>query len=120
MKLQEGKITLRDLSLWFGYNSSDGFSKASKSTKEKKLDILKAFADYHFEGKALIIDKVKIDTYSKAYETVEREFPKEWGKVVDPKTREVYNELYKNKIDTCARVGSTIYYKNPEVRQQVS
>lgn len=116
MELKEGKMTLRELSQWFGL-SPDSISKSKPNVKEKKFKLLKTFADYHFEGKKIVIDKVKIPEYNKAYEIIEREAPKTWGKLKDE-----YNQLLpvgRKKIDTCARVGLDIYYHNPELKAQI-
>mgnify|MGYP006923238310 CR=1 FL=1 len=75
-----------------------------KKAKAKKLQILSAFADYHMEGRTLVIDKVHEAVYSKAYDKVEQEFDGTW---------------HKNGIDTCARVGTTIYYKNKTMQAQI-
>ena len=117
-ELKEGPITWRALSEWFGLNPNT-LSKHPE-TKEKKLKILSSFAEYHFEGKKLYIDKVLIKEYSKAYEIVEREFPKEWGNVINEDTRQLNIWQKQDKIDTCARVSSVIYDKNPEVNSQIT
>lgn len=118
MELHLGKMTMRELSLWFGYSSPDGFSKASKKAKAKKLELLKSFADYHMEKRTVYIDKIHIAKFSKAYETIEREFPKEWGHIKD-KDGLIIKPLKEKKIDTCARVGVTIWSNNPDVKAQI-
>ena len=117
-KLKEGKMTLRELSAWFGM-ASDGFSRASESSKAKKLKALEQFADYHFEGKTLYIDKVKIEEYSKAYAVIEKEFPKHWG-IHKDSDNHVNPILKKERIDTCARVGVAIWEKHSEVNSQIT
>lgn len=112
MKLQIGTMSLRELSEWFGLKP-DTFAKSSSATKKKKLEILKSFADYHFEGKKIYIDKVYIEEYSKAYQIIEKQFDKEWG-------NSGIEALDKEKIDTCKRVSSVIYEKNPQIKKQVS
>ena len=57
MELKVGKMTFKELSIWFGLKP-DTLIKSRKSTKEKKLEILKNYAEYHFEGRSLIIDKI--------------------------------------------------------------
>ena len=75
LELQEGKLTLRELSLWFGLAPTT-ISNGSTKSKEKKFNILKGYAVYHFEGRNIIIDKVTRPVYSKARAIVEKEFPK--------------------------------------------
>lgn len=117
-ELQEGKLTLRELSLWFGLAPTT-ISNSSTQAKEKKLKTLKSFADYHFEGRSIIIDKVHCAVYSKARAIVEKEFPKKWGIILD-ENNVAYPVLKKERIDTCARVGKDIYYTCPEVQAQIS
>ena len=81
MDLKEGRMTLRELSLWFGYKNPDGLAKALQKTKDEKFRLLKTYADYHFVGKSVYIDKVKIPVYSKLYEKIEDLFSKEWGSI---------------------------------------
>lgn len=121
LTLKEGPMTLKDLSIWFGL-APTAISNSKPKTKEKKFKILETFADYHFEGRKLIIDKVKIPVYKKAYLIIEEEFPKHWGKVpLRENDAHIINDtLKKQRIDTCSRVGKTIYYHNPEVKQQIS
>ena len=59
LELQEGKLTLRELSLWFGLAPTT-ISNGSTKSKEKKFNILKGYAVYHFEGRNIIIDKVTL------------------------------------------------------------
>lgn len=106
MELKEGKMTFRELSQWFGL-SPDTLSKHPK-LKEKRLQTLKAFADYHFEKRSIFIDKVYIPTYSTAYEEVHRTYPKYW-------TRLSNGEL----IDTCKDVGQKIHENEPTVNKQI-
>lgn len=116
-ELQEGPIMLKDLSVWFGLRP-ETLAKSRPQAKEKKMKILSAFADWHYEGKKIIIDRVKIPVYSKAYEIVEKEAPKEWGKVKDKNYK--ITPAGQKKIDTSARVGKTIYAKVPEINSQIS
>lgn len=118
MLLEEGPMSWKDLSIWFGLNPST-LSKHPKS-KEKKLKILEGFADYHLEGKKLIIDKVKIPEYSKAYEFIDTHYMDEWGKIVDKVNYQIDTICYNQKIDTCARVGDAMYYKHSEIKSQIS
>ena len=115
MELKEGKMAIKDLSVWFGLKP-ETISKGQKSAREKKFEILKSYADYHFEGRSLIIDKVYYPTYTKAFEIIEEEVPKRWG-IIKTKDNKLVNEKFtKLRIDTCSRVGSEIYYNVPEVK----
>lgn len=117
MKLVEGRISMKDLALWFG-KSEKYFFNAKPEKKESLFKQLKLYADYHWEGKKLIIDEVYYDTYTKAFDIIEKEFPKRWGKVVDGNNQ--LNEiLHKERIDTCARVGSDIWNRNERVKTQI-
>lgn len=120
LELHLGHMTMRELSLWFGYSTPDGLTRASKKAKEKKMEILKAYADYHLENKKIIIDEIKFPIFSKAFKIIEEQFPKEFGYIVDDKTGEINKILRNQKIDTCARVGSSIWHKKEEVKKQVS
>lgn len=117
--LQEGKITFRQLSAWFGMKTPDGFARTKGKNREKKLKTLAAFADYHFEGKTLYIDKVLCPYYNKAYDIIEEELPKRWGLVKNEKN-EVNVNFKKKRIDTCSRVGTEIYLQVPGVKSQIS
>ena len=66
MELKVGKVTMKDLSLWFGRNEKY-MSNSSKTAKEKAFKKLENYADYHWEGKSLIIDKVKHPVFTKAF-----------------------------------------------------
>lgn len=118
MSLKVGKMTMRELSEWFGYQTPDGFARANSKTKEKKLKILAKCARYHWEGKSLYIDEVYIPEFHKAYDKIEQEFPKEWGHIVDNNNQ--LNKVTKEqRIDTCARVGASIWAKNKDIQVQV-
>lgn len=111
-------MKIKDLSVWFGLKP-ETLAKAKPKAREKKFQILKGFADYHFEGKKLIIDKVKIPEYSKAYDFIDTHYMDEWGKIIDKVNCQIDTICYNQKIDTCARVGDTLYYKYPEVGTQI-
>lgn len=116
-ELKLGKMTIRELSTWFGLQP-DTLTNNPKS-KARKLEILKSYAQYHFEGKNLYIDKILFPTYSKAFKIIEKEFDNTWGKIIEPDTQQVNPVLKKMRIDSCARVGQTIWYKNKEVQSQI-
>ena len=101
MELKEGKITLAQLAEWFGIQPS---TIREKKAKEKKLKLLQTFADYHFEGRSIYIDKVHIPVYSKAYTIIEEQLPKYW---------------HDNNLDTCSRVGIAIHSQCKEVNSQI-
>ena len=101
-KLVEGsRITLKDLAEWFDIKY-DTIRHAKSKTR--KLELLKAYADYHFEGKFIVIDKVYIEEYSKAYDFIKEKLPEVW---------------HKNGLDTCARVGVVIHDRYKEVSTQI-
>lgn len=118
IELQEGKLLLSDLSCWFGLAPTT-LGKSNPKAKEKKMKILATYADYHFEGRSIIIDKVHCAVYSKARAIVEKEFPKKWGIILDGDNK-AYPILKQERIDTCTRVGKDIYYTCPEISAQIS
>lgn len=117
MELKEGYIKIKDLSVWFGMQP-ESFSKSSMVTKQKKYNILSGYADFHFEGKKLYIDKVYISEYSSALSIAEAEFEKNWGLVINNKTHKANWQL-EEKVDTCTRVAKQIWYKHKELQKQV-
>lgn len=114
MELKVGPMTLKDLSVWFGLKP-DTITKSRKSAKEKKFEILKWYADYHFEGRKLIIDKVLIPEYTKAFDIIDKNFDKEWGNIRDRWTGEKSWQAAA-RVDTCARVGKAMRFKYDEVK----
>lgn len=115
MQLKEGPMSLRDLSVWFGLKP-ETISNSSKAAKEKKLQRLRLFCDYHMEGRRIYIDQVFIPEYTKAFDIFETNFDKEWGYIIDDKTHQL-SWQYKTRVDTCSRVAEAIQYKHPEARQ---
>lgn len=118
MELKEGYMSIKDLSVWFGLKP-ETLAKSRPSAKEKKFNTLKGYADYHFEGKKLYIDKVKFPIYSKAFEIIEEEMPKRWG-VIKDKDLNINETLKKERIDTSARVGKEIWYQVSTVKNAIS
>lgn len=106
MQLKEGPMSFRELSVWFGLKP-DTITKSTKSAREKKLQRLKLFCDYHLEDKKIIIDRVIIPEYTKSYDIIDENFDDEWGYIVDSKTHEM-SWQYKARVDTCARVARAI------------
>ena len=107
-ELKEGKITLKELAEWFGV-SYDWFCHS----KEKKMQQLKVFADYHLEpcGKTgkkfnIVIDKVLCPEYSSAYEEVKKLKPKYW-------------DTHGTGVDTAARVGNEMWRKEKTVNSRI-
>ena len=93
-ELKEGKMTIKDLSIWFGLKP-ETLAKSRPESREKKFKILEAYAEYHFEGKALYIDKVthKIKKYTGNYSTFLKKLEQE--KAINE--RLVINTAYGNK-----------------------
>lgn len=115
MQLKEGPMNFRELSVWFGLKP-DTITKGSKSAKEKKLQRLKNFCDYHLEDRKIIIDRVIIPEYAKSYDVIDEYFDDEWGYIVNPETHKM-SWQYKARVDTCTRVARAIQRKHPEARQ---
>lgn len=108
IQLEEGKITLKELAELFGVAESTMWR-----SKEKKLQTLKAFADYHLEpcGKTgkkfnIIIDKVLCPEYSSAYEEVKKLKPKYW-------------DTHGTGVDTAARVGNEMWRKENSIKSRI-
>lgn len=104
MILEENKVyTSKQLAEWFGLSYG-----AFRNNKGKKLEELKAFADYEIIGKKFKINKVYNSTYSKngtkVYETVKR------------KTLEYWNE---NGLDTSKNVAKKMYQEEPQIRDLI-
>ena len=94
MGLREGKISNKELAEWFGI-SANSFSK----NKEKKLEELKYFAEFHIDNKNhVIIDKIYNDVYNRQ------------GKANYQKIKEKIDNVWnKDGLDSCKRVGEEIY-----------
>lgn len=115
MQLKEGSMSYRELSIWFGLKP-DTLSKSRPETKQKKFKKLKNFCDFHLEGKKIIIDRVYIAEYAKAYDFIEEKFDDEWGLIIERETCQVGWQKA-TKVDTVSRVGKAMHYKYPEVKQ---
>lgn len=111
-------MKFKDLSVWFGLKP-DTFKNSRASAKAKRLKALEGYADYHFEGKKLYIDKVYIPEYCPAMAIAEEEFEKSWGLVIDKETKQA-NWQKEEMVDTCARVGRQIWYRHKELQKQVT
>lgn len=106
-ELHEGKMNWKEISVWFGLNPNS--LTKNPDSRQKKLDILKLYADFHIEttGKSgkktcVIIDKVKIPVYTKARELVQQD-----------------TEKYRQPLDTATRIGREIQKKNSIVRKSL-
>ncbi len=92
MELKIGKISNKDLAMWFGI-SANSFSK----NKENKLKELEQFAKFHIDNKNhIIIDEVYNDKYGK----------KNYTDKVIKKIDESWDEY---GLDSCSRVSYEIY-----------
>lgn len=105
MKLHLGRMTSKELAEWFGISDS---TFRHKACKDKRLEVLKKYARYHFEGeknKVVYIDEIYEDTFvadegSPAYKCVRDLAIENWSP---------------NGYDTCAHVAEKIY---PEVQER--
>ena len=87
-----GKKSVIEISDWFGINRST-FSRS----KEKYLQELENFANFHLEGKKVVIDEVLQEYYekkNKTYKEIRKLVPKYWNK---------------SKLDTCSNISQKIY-----------
>lgn len=93
LHLQTGRYLNKELAEWFGINPNS-FNKC----KERKLEELKNFANYHMEGKKVVIDKVLVPVYNKrgsdSYLRVKNKIDEVWDET---------------GLDTCKRVSGEIY-----------
>lgn len=118
MELHTGYISWKELAEWFGL-SYNTVIKYGKNAKEKKLQKLAGFADFHRQGNRIIIDNVRIPTYSKALDIIENKFLDYWGKYYD-KNGDLIEPLNKKRIDTSTSVGRRIWNEHSEVKSHIS
>ena len=93
MELQLGKMTTRDVAKWFGM-SYDTF----RHKKKEKIKELSFYCSYELVYGGIEISKIYISEYLKptsTYAFIKANYPKHW---------------HKSMLDTCARVGSEMYY----------
>lgn len=93
MNLHLGKMKTREIAEWFGI-SYGGF----RNKKEEKLKELSFYCCYEVIYGGIIITDIYISTYLKptpAYDFIKEHFIEHW---------------HKSMLDTCARVGSEMYY----------
>ena len=108
-ELKEGKISYKELADWFGmsYNTI-----RRPSTKEKRLNILKFYADFHIEttksGKQtyIVIDKVKEPIYTKIKERYAN-----WESTWD---------INGDGVDTVKNASNNFYNQNPDLKVSIA
>lgn len=107
LELQEGKLTLRELSLWFGLAPTT-ISNGSTKSKEKKFNTLSFWRTqyYYWQSNLSCLQQSSCDCWKRVSILDE-----------DGKANPV---LKKERIDTCTRVGKDIYHTFPEVSSQIS
>lgn len=108
-ELKEGKISYKELADWFGMSYS---TIRRPATKEKRLNILKYYADYHIEttksGKQtyIVIDKVKEPIYTKIKERYAN-----WESTWD---------INGDGVDTVKNASNNFYNKHPDLKVSIA
>lgn len=108
-ELKEGKISYKELADWFGMSYS---TIRRPATKEKRLNILKCYADYHIEatksGKQtyVVIDKVKESVYTAVKERYE-----DWESTWD---------VNGDGVDTVKNASNNFYNLNPDLKVSIA
>ena len=108
-ELKEGKISYKELADWFGMSYS---TRRRPATKEKRLNILKCYADYHIEatksGKQtyVVIDKVKESVYTAVKERYE-----DWESTWD---------INGDGVDTVKNASNNFYNQNPDLKVSIA
>ena len=108
-ELKEGKISYKELADWFGMSYS---TIRRPATKEKRLNILKCYADYHIEatksGKQtyVVIDKVKESVYTAVKERYE-----DWESTWD---------VNGDGVDTVKNASNNFYNQNPDLKVSIA
>ena len=108
-ELKEGKISYKELADWFGMSYS---TIRRPATKEKRLNILKCYADYHIEatksGKQtyVVIDKVKESVYTAVKERYE-----DWESTWD---------VNGDGVDTVKNASNNFYNKHPDLQATIA
>lgn len=96
-ELTTGKKSNKELAAWFDI-TPNSFSR----NKEIKLKELERFAEFHLEGKKIVIDKVLCPYYSKqgsrAFEMIKNKIDETWSE---------------DGLDSCSRVGQALERKLP-------
>lgn len=113
IKLHTGLWTNKEFAEWKGVKQT-----TIKNHKQKQLEELKEFADFHTEGRKVIIDKVKVDTYQprrrKNINTIKERIPSTWAKNGYDTKRRVSNDIHRqlDKDDIHLSIADTTFYKN--------
>ena len=108
-ELKEGKISYKELADWFGMSYS---TIRRPATKEKRLNILKCYADYHIEatksGKQtyVVIDKVKESVYTAVKERYE-----DWESTWD---------VNGDGVDTVKNASNNFYNRHPDLQAAIA
>lgn len=123
IQLKENTLyTNKELAEWFGMKAN-----SFANQKEKKLEQLKAFADYELQGnkqKKVFIKKVYEPTYNKkgseSYQIIKANLEKYWsqnGKGLDTCKR-VAGEMYRDNLVNSITIGTTENYANRSKREK--
>lgn len=108
-ELKEGRISYKELADWFGVSY---VSIKRISTRQKKLEILKFYADFHIEttksGKQtyIVIDKVKEPIYTKIKERYSN-----WESTWD---------INGDGVDTVKNASNNFYNQNPDLKVSIA
>ena len=101
--------------MWYFFIFVDIYREIKKchtfsKNKERYFKELEKFANFHFEGKSIIIDEILEEEYIKKNEKLYREIKKLVPKIWD-----------KSGLDSCSRVGRKIYnLKREEIEFNIS
>lgn len=117
--LKEGKMTNEELAEWFGVKP-----KSFRDTKKKKLEELRAYADFREEkGKVIITEIYNAGPYvkkkSKDYQIVKSSFDKEWDDSGLDTCSNVSNKIYEKHQNELAIAESTTYNYTRLVRNEL-
>lgn len=108
-ELKEGRMTWKEFAEWIG---ASYVSIKRANTRQKKLEILKFYADYHIEttksGKQtyLVIDKVKEPVYTRVKERYAN-----WESTWD---------INGDGVDTVKNASNNFYNQNPDLKVSIA
>lgn len=113
IKLHTGLWTNKQFAEWKGIKQT-----SIKTHKQNYLEQLKEFADFHLDGRKVIIDKVKEDTYEpkrrRNINVIKARVPSTWNKNgYDTKARvskDIHRQLDKENINL--PIADSTFYKN--------